>query len=92
MKRRIANWASVGFLIACGWVVYSFVVSPEFLIMSLHQPLVEAVLYTTCPIAYAGRYFPLHFWWVPPSNAATYALAGLIAEMLRRGARLCLAM
>ena len=92
MKRRITIWTSAGFLVACGWIVYTFVVTPEFLGMSLRQPLVEAAAYTTCPITYAGRHFPLHFWWIPPINAATYAVAGLIAEMLRRTARLCLAM
>jgi len=83
MKRRIAIWASVGFLIACCWVLYTFVVPFDFLDKSLRQPVVLAAIYATCPICYAGRYFPLHFWWVPPINAATYILLGLIAEMLR---------
>jgi len=87
MKRRIAIWASVGFLIACCWVLYTFVVPFDFLDRSLRQPVVLAIIYATCPICYAGRHFPLHFWWVPPINAATYTLVGLIAEALRRTAR-----
>jgi len=87
MKRRIATWVCVGFLIACCWIVYTFVTSPETLGVTLREPLVEALLYTSCPIGYAGRYFPLHFWWIPPANAATYALIGLIVEALRRTAR-----
>jgi CHASE2 domain-containing sensor protein len=87
MKRRIAMWAGVGFLIGCGWVLYTFVVPVEFLAASLRQPVVLAAIYATCPICYAGRHFPLHFWWVPPINAATYALIGLIVEMVRRTAR-----
>jgi len=86
MQRRIANWASAGFVVACCWIAYSFVAPADFFIMSMRQPLVEAVAYTTCPITYAGRYFALHFWWIPPINAATYAVIGLIAEILRRKA------
>jgi len=92
MKHRIAMWASAGFVLACGWIVYSFVVSPEFLITSLRQPLVEAAAFATCPVSYAGRHFALYFWWIPPINAATYAGFGLIAEMLRRTARAGLAL
>ncbi len=87
MKRRIAIWASVGFLIACGWVLYTFVVPFDFLDRSLRQPVVLAAAFVTCPISYLGRHFPLHFWWVPPINAATYALIGVIVETLRRTAR-----
>ena len=87
MKRRIAMWAGVGFLIACGWVLYTFVVPVEFLQTSLRQPLVLAALYITCPLSYAGRYYAIHYWWVPPINAVTYALFGLIVEGLRRTAR-----
>jgi len=86
MKRRIAMWAGVGFLIACAWVVYTFVVPVEFLQASLRQPFVLAALYVTCPLSYAGRYFAIHYWWVPPINAVTYALFSLIVEGVRRTA------
>ena len=91
MKHRVVNWASAGFVIACGWIIYSFAVPPEFFITSLRQPLVEAAVCISCPISYAGRYFPLYFWWIPPINAATYALIGLIAETLRKAAGLRMA-
>lgn len=84
MKRRIAIWASAGFLVAGCWVLYTFVSSPEQLIMSLREPLVEAIGYTSLPVVFALRRFPLHFWWVPPINAATYAAFGLALELLRR--------
>jgi len=84
MKHRIAMWASAGFVVACCWIVYTFVTPPETLGVTLREPLIQALALTSCPISYAGRYFPLHFWWMPPINAATYALFGLIAEMLRR--------
>jgi hypothetical protein len=84
MTRRIAAWASVGFLVACCWVLYTFATPPEHLILTMRGPVVEALAFTSCPVAFAGRYFPLHFWWVPPINAATYAVIGLILETLRR--------
>jgi len=91
MTHRIAIWASVGFLVACCWILYTFLTPPDFLAMSLRQPAVLALAYTSCPITFAGRYFALHFWWIPPINAATYALIGLVAEMFRRKANPSLA-
>jgi hypothetical protein len=82
MKRRIAIWAGAGFFVACCWVLYTFMTPPERLLMTLREPFVEFLGYASCPIAFAVRRFPLHFWWVPVINAATYALLGLIAEML----------
>lgn len=84
MKRRIAIWASVGFVIACCWVVYTFVTPAENLGAALREPLVQAALFTSCPVAIAGRYVPLAFWWIPPINAATYALIALIVGVLTR--------
>ncbi len=81
MKRRIAIWASVGFLVGWGWVLYSFVTPAERLLTSMREPLVEAIAYASCPLIFAARHFPIHFWWVPPINAATYTLIGLIAEL-----------
>ena len=84
MKHRIAIWAGAGFLVAACWILYTFVVPPDFLSRSLRQPVVEALAFVTCPVTYAGRYFALHFWWVPPINAATYSVIGLIVELFRR--------
>jgi hypothetical protein len=84
MKCRIATWASVGFLVACCWVLYTFVTAPDYLYRTLEEPATEAVLFASCPIAFVGRYFPLSFWWVPLMNAATYAVIGLMWETLRR--------
>jgi hypothetical protein len=80
MKRRIAIWAGVGFLVAVGWVLYTFLASPEQVLAGLREPIVQALAYGSCPLIFAARQFPIHFWWVPPINAATYVLIGLIAE------------
>jgi hypothetical protein len=84
MRRRIAIWASLGFLIASSWILFIFVAGPENLNMAMREPAVEAVAFASCPIAFAGRHFPLPFWCVPLINAATYSMIGLIAEALRR--------
>ena len=84
MKHRIVIWASAGFLVAACWVLYTLVAPMDFLSMSLREPIVVALAAVTCPISYAGRHFAIHFWWVPPLNAATYAVIGLVVEMLRR--------
>jgi hypothetical protein len=59
MRHRIVIWASVGFLVACCWIVYSFVTPPDYLSASMRNPIVEAAVITSCPISLAGRYFPL---------------------------------
>ncbi len=84
MTLRISIWAGVGFLVACGWIVYTFVTPPDSLGPSLRNPIMETLVFTSCPISIAGSHFPLRFWWLPPINAATYALIGLIVETSRR--------
>jgi hypothetical protein len=83
MKRRIAIWASVGFLVACCWVLYAFRRTPPA--MTSAAP-VATLLEFTCPAVLASVYF--HFgvflYWSPLANAATYTLIGLIVETLRQ--------
>lgn len=83
MKRRLAIWASVGFLIAGCWAAYAYVTPPDSFLTSLREPVIRAALYLSCPISYAGRYFPIKFWSVLLINAATYAVFGLILEVFR---------
>jgi hypothetical protein len=83
MRRRIAIWASVGFLVACCWALYAFASTPPA--MTSADPIVTLVEFT-CPVVAASFYF--HFgvslYWSLLANAATYALVGLIVETLRR--------
>jgi hypothetical protein len=85
MKRRVAIWAAVGFLVAGCWVVYTFVTRPDSLLINLRQPVVQAALYLTCPISYVGRHYhyPMSWRLFLLINAAFYAVAGLIVEMFR---------
>jgi hypothetical protein len=84
MKRRIAVWACAGFLLAACWGLYAFAAGPEQFIMSMKEPLMQALVFVTCPVSFAGRYFAISLWWALAINAATYALIGVIAETLRR--------
>ena len=77
MKLRIAIWSGVGALVVVFWTLYVSTTSPT--------PLgtMQTLAYLTCPIALAGRY-PLSFYFVLFMNAATYALAGIVVETMRR--------
>ena len=84
MKCRVAIWTGIGFFTAWAWVLYTFVASPEEIIFAMREPLVLALAYASCPIIFAARSFPLHFWWVPLINAASYASIGASAETFIR--------
>ena len=79
MKRRIAIWASVGFLVAGCWALYAFATTPPPITSA--SPIMILVR-LTCPITLLSSY-PLSLYLVLLANAATYALAGLIVETLR---------
>lgn len=88
MKRRIVLWAGAGFLIACCFVLFTFLVSPESLNPILHSSSGKAFAFASCPLVYGLRpHFPIAFWWVPPINALTYAVVGFVAELLRKTLR-----
>jgi hypothetical protein len=75
MKRRIGIWAIAGFLVAGFWALYGFAttMTPDDRIVPL--------IWLTCPITLLSSY-PLGLYWVLLANAATYALVGLIVEIL----------
>jgi hypothetical protein len=71
-------WAIVGFLVAGFWAVYALASTP----LTFTDPVMVLVK-LTCPIAFL-RSYPLHLSWVLVANAATYVLAGVIVETLKR--------
>ena len=84
MKHRIILWAGAGFLIASCFVLFTFLIPPESLQSILQSSAGKAFAFVCAPVVFAfGRHFPIAFWWVPPSTAATYAIVGLAAELLR---------
>lgn len=81
MKYRIAMWAGAGFLVASCWALYAFLTAPlPVQRMSEMWTLVRV----TCPVVIAGSHFPISLSWALVANAATYALAGLMLETLRK--------
>jgi hypothetical protein len=83
MRHTIVLWASGGFIIAACWFLYS-VARPTSLTSA--EPMVWILARLTQPPVFASFYFHfgIRFYWVLLANAATYALAGLIVETLRR--------
>jgi hypothetical protein len=80
MKSRIAIWATLGAFVVVVWTIY--------ISATLSNPLGRggvgrALIFLTCPIAMASRH-PLTFYFVLITNAATYALAGIVVETMRR--------
>ena len=80
MKFRLAIWAAAGFLVASGWAAYFFWVSKGHPI----QPMVSTLVRFTCPVAIIGSHYPVSIYLALAANVATYALIGLVVEILRR--------
>jgi len=80
MKLRIAIWAVGGFLVACGWAVYFFARNKDLPI----EPVVSSIIRWSCPIAIVGSHHPVGLYSTLAANVATYALIGLLIEILRR--------
>jgi len=81
MKSRIAIWATLGALVVVGWRVY--------IAATLSNPLGgdsigRALVHLTCPISIGSPPHPQGFYFVLIANAATYALAGVVVETMRR--------
>jgi len=80
MKYRIGAWAIAGFLVAGCWALYaSATILPA---LTSADPMMTLVR-LTCPIALLSSY-PIRVYWVLLANAATYALVGLVVEILRQ--------
>ena len=80
MKYRIALWGSAGFLVASFWALFAFATFP-----ATNERLRDlwALVSLTCPVAIAGRHYPISLYEALAANAVTYALVGLIVETLR---------
>lgn len=81
MKYRIAMWASAGFLAAGFWALFALATFPS---TNERMRDVWTLVCLTCPVAIAGRHYPIALYEVLVANAVTYALIGLIVETLRR--------
>jgi len=81
MKLRIAAWASVGALVVVLWTLFISAVP------ATPNGIERVLLYLTCPVSLLGGH-PISFYLVLLANAATYALVGIVVEIMRtRGRR-----
>jgi hypothetical protein len=80
MKYRVAIWTAAGFLVGSGWAVYFFVRNKDLPI----EPIVSTLIRLTCPIAIVGSHYAVSLYLALAANVATYAVVGLVVEILRR--------
>lgn len=80
MKCRVAMWASAGFFVAGCWALYAVATFPA---TAERMRDVWTLVSLTCPVAIVGRHYPISLFEALMANAVTYALAGLILEMVR---------
>ena len=81
MKFRIGMWAIAGSLVAGFWALFAFATFPS---TSERMRDVWTLVSITCPIAIAGKHYPISLYEVLVANAVTYGLVGLIVETLRK--------
>ena len=81
MKSRIAMWAAAGFIVAGLWALFAIATFPS---TAERMREVSTLISITCPIAIAGRHFPISLLETLAANTATYALIGLMVETLLR--------
>ena len=81
MKRRVAIWAVVGVLVAACWALVSWAVR-----ITPTEPIVWNLALFSCPVMLFGFdfHFGIRLYWVIVTNAAIYALAGVIVETMLR--------
>jgi hypothetical protein len=80
MKSRIAIWATLGAIVVVAWRIY---ISATFSNPLGRDGVGRVLVYLTCPISLGSRH-PQGFYFVLIANAATYALAGVVVETMRR--------
>lgn len=81
MRYRIAMWAGAGFLVAGFWALFAYATFPD---TSERMRDLWTFISLTCPVAIAGRHYPISLYEALAANTVTYALAGLMAETLQR--------
>ena len=81
---RIATWTSAGFLVSFGWGFYFATTNKGIPIGPIVHTLARLTQPTAAVVLYLNPASPLGLTWVAVTNAATYALLGLIVETVRR--------
>jgi hypothetical protein len=81
MKFRVAMWAGAGFAVAGFWALFAYATFPD---TSQRMRDLWTLISLTCPVAIAGKHYPISLYEVLAANTFTYGLIGLILETLRR--------
>jgi len=81
---RIATWTSAGFLVSFGWGLYFATTNKGIPIGPIVYTLARLTQPTAAVVLYLNPASPLGLTWVAFTNAATYALLGLMVETVRR--------
>jgi hypothetical protein len=81
VRSRIAWWATAGFLVASGWAAYFLMIGKK---PQPIDPILSSLVRLSCPIAIIGSHYPVSVYSALATNAAIYALVGLLVEILRR--------
>lgn len=78
MKRRIALWGVVGFVVAAGWVILSLAIPIS------GEPVLWDLARLTCPIVpiSVALHFGVKWYSVLVANVVAYALIGFMVEAL----------
>ena len=80
MMRRIAMWAGAGLLVAGGWELLAFVTYPLSM-ERIHQ--LWTLFKITCPLVAISIRYSMAWYVALLTNTATYALIGVVIEILR---------
>ena len=84
---RIATWMSAGFLASFGWGFYFATTNKSIPLGPMVNILTRLTQPTAAIVLYLKPDSPLGLTWVAVTNAATYALLGLMVELVRRHGR-----
>ncbi|HLW97726.1 MAG TPA: hypothetical protein VKR82_03700 [Candidatus Acidoferrales bacterium] len=80
---RIAAWASAGFLVSFGWGFYFATANKGIPVGPIAHTLAQLTQPAAAVVSYVNPASPLGLTWVAVTNAATYALLGLMVETVR---------
>lgn len=87
MLRRIGLWALCGSVVALTWVVVFYLLGPsngtypsQFAVLNYLAH--SAMLAASIPLVFLGRHWAITWYWSLVINALTYAMAGLVVELI----------
>lgn len=80
---RIATWTSAGFLVSFAWGFYFATTIKGIPVGPIVHTLAQLTQPAAAVLSYLNPASPLGLTWAAVTNAATYALLGLMVESVR---------